>query len=320
MNSDPVNIPAARSWREISQPVKARAMSRGGRWRLVLTGARTLGVALLMAAFAWVGWSVLTALQQNPRELPAVAKAVPLRAPELITTRDGVLDNAWLARTLEIPAGASLMELDLQRLQNRVLGDQQVLTASLTKRFPDRLLVQITERAPVARMRLGVGGGERDLLIARDGILFTGTGFDSAMLETLPWIDGFLPVPEGAAFRPVPEMDVVARLLANTQFMAPHIYRTWHALSLTRIEDGEIEVLSKQGVTALINTRAEFLQQIAKLDYILENVPPRQLLGAHIDLTLGRDVPVRLHHMLVVDTRPGAKQRPGQKVFAFSPQ
>ena len=117
---------------------------------------------------------MFAALQENPRKIPATAKAVPMKPPELKTMRDGVLDDAWLARTLEIPPGASLMELDLEKLQARVLADRQVLTANITRLFPDRLIVQVTERMPIARIRVDLGVVQRDLLVARDGVLFFG--------------------------------------------------------------------------------------------------------------------------------------------------
>jgi cell division protein FtsQ len=295
VNRHYANIPAARSWREIPQPVKPRAMSNGGRWRLVMAGVRTAALVALLGTFGAAAWMVMAALQEDPTRIPEAAKSVPVKPPELETMRDGVLDNAWLARTLELPPGVSLLELDLDSLRARVLADQQVLTAVLSKKFPDRLKVQITERMPVARVRVDLGVVERDLLVARDGVLFFGTGFDPAMLNTLPWLDGIAIAREGAGFRRIVHMDVVARLLADAQFSAPHLYHFWQSVSLARLEsDRELEVVTKDGTKALFTAKGTFFLQLAKLNHVIGKLSPVPGTRARIDLTLGREVPVAI--------------------------
>ena len=65
-------------------------MSRGGRWRRLLAATRIAAVVAFLAGVAWGGWMIFAALQENSAHMPAVAKSVPVRAPELKTTRDGV--------------------------------------------------------------------------------------------------------------------------------------------------------------------------------------------------------------------------------------
>jgi hypothetical protein len=287
VNHQLVNIPAARSWREISQPVKPRAMSTGGRWRLVMACVRTTVLVALLGGLGWGAWLLVAALQENPKRVPAAAKSVPVKPPELKKTmREGVLDNAWLARTLELRPGVSLMELDLEKLRARVLADQQVLTANIRKIFPDRLEVQITERMPIARVRVDLGIVQRDLLVARDGVLFFGTGFDTAMLKTLPWLDGIAVTRDGAGFRPIANMDVVARLLAEAQFSAPHLYQFWQSVSLARLEsDRELEVTTKDGTKALFTAKLGFFMQLAHLDNVIERLSGVRGARARVDLT-----------------------------------
>ena len=313
MNQQPAATPSSRNWRDISQSVKPRVMSRGGRWRLFLTGLRMASVGMVLGALGWGVWVVTAALQDSPQRVPAAAKAVPMRAPELVATRDGVLDHAWLVRTLRLPAGISLTELDLGRLRARLLADRQVLTADLTKVFPDRLKVWITERAPIARARIEDNGVLRDLLIARDGMAFSGTGFDPAMLETLPWLDGVKLARDGNAYRAVEDLEPVGRLLADAQFWAPHLYRTWQTLSLARLSaDREIEVLTKGGIIAVLSAKnelhREFVVQLARLDHITDQLSRRPHAWARIDLSLGREVPVKIQPL-----EPGRPARGGLK-------
>jgi cell division protein FtsQ len=263
---------------------------------------------------------LVAVLQENPKKIPAAAKVVPVKPPELKrTAQEGVLDNAWLARTLELPPGVSLMEIDLDKLRERLLVDQQVLTASLRKIFPDRLEVQVTERMPIARVRVKLGVVERDLLVARDGVLFFGTGFDPAMIKTLPWLDGISVASDGADFRPIANMDIVARLLAEAQFSAPHLYQFWQSVSLARLEsDREIEVTTKNGTKALFTAKGGFFMQLAHLDNIIDRLSGLRGARARIDLTLGREVPVTVEP-IATETPPAGHANAATSTFPLFP-
>lgn len=320
MNQEPANLAAARSWREIPQPVKPRAMSSGGRWRLAMAAVRTAALAAFLTCCGWGVWMIVQALNDDPRRMPAAAKTVPLRPPELKTAREGVLDQAWLARTLELPPRVSLVELDLEQLSAKVLADRQVLTVSMRKIFPDRLEVQITERLPVARVRVAMGDQPRDLMVARDGVAFFGTGFDPIMVRSLPWLEGIALEQDGAAFKPIPYLADVSRLLAEAQFSAPHQYYLWHSVSLARMElDRELEVTLTTGTKARFSAKGNFFLQLAYLDDIIERMGRNSGTRARIDLTLGREVPVTFE-TAASEPRPaaGGRARPAAPLFPRS--
>lgn len=248
---------------------------------------------VLTAGIGWGGWIVLDSLQQQPQTAAGAAKGVPLRTPELKT--DGVLDEAWLADTLALPARVTLMELDLDLLRSRLIADAQVLTATLTRKFPDRLAVHITERAPVARVMAEWGGRQLPLLVARDGAVFVGDNYDPGWLKTLPWLDGVSITRGDQGFLPIPGIRAAGDLMAKARIEAEHLYRTWSVISLARLEsDHEIEVRTTRGVTAIFSSREDYLNQLARLDYMLDQLPITPGMTARIDLSLGREVPVRL--------------------------
>lgn len=255
-------------------------------------------MAALLAFGLGVGWGVwflAGTLSQSPRHVPEVAKTVPVRRLELKTSAGGALDVAWLERTLGLPRDVALMELDLERLRARLLADGQVITATLARQFPDRLIVRITERMPVARVRVEFDGQARDLLVAPDGFVFQGTGFDPAMLNSLPWLSGIALVPNGAGFRPISGMPAVAQLLADAQFAATHLYQSWMSVSLARLAvDRELEVTTRNGTTIVFSAAGEFFVQLATLDYLIEKLANTPVARARIDLTLGRNVPVMI--------------------------
>lgn len=292
MTPDTLNVPTARSWRDIAQPVKPRAMSRGGRWRRALALTRTVLLAsFVLAACAGALW-IAVPLTTHSRVLGVGAKSA-MKPPELRTTRDGVLDSAWLERTLALPSHAALIDLDLEALRARVLADGQVVTANLTRAFPDRLVVSVTERVPVARVRVEAGGGARDFLVARDGVVFVGYGFDRALLDSLPWLDGVSLVPDGGGFKPIAGMGTAAQLLADAQFAAAHLYATWQILSLARLEsDRVLEITTKDGSTITFGATGDYYLQLLRLDVIAERLEVLPGARARIDLSLGREAPV----------------------------
>jgi cell division protein FtsQ len=238
---------------------------------------------------AWCGWEGYAVWRGDPAALPSAAKAAPLRHIELAT--DGVLDQAWLVRTLALPGDATLAGLDLQRLRARVLASGQVSMATIVRQFPATLAVDITERQPVARIRIQQGDvPPRDYLVARDGVIFIGVGFDPAMVESLPWLAGVKPAPQGGGFAPIADMETVASLLARAKLEAEPLYRTWQTVSLSALQsDGEIEVRTRAGLRVTFGTQEDFFPQLARLDLLLDTGPPGI---SSINLALGKKVPV----------------------------
>lgn len=307
MTHDTLNAQSTRSWRDIPQPVVPRAMSREGKWRLLMSSVRLTAAVVVGAVSVWAAWVVTASIRENTREMPAAAKALPVKPPQLRT--DGVLDNAWLARTLALPPKASLIELDLEKLRARVLAEPQVASATLTKSFPDRLIVTISERSPVARVMTQMLGEQRAFVVARDGVIFAGEGYDRSTLDSLPWLDGITIQPAGGGFRPIAGMEIAAELLSKARLEAEHLYNTWAVISLARLQsDHRLEVRTKDGRNLIyFSTDDDFFRQLSKLDYISDAVAARAPdAKATIDLSLGQDVPV----MVTASPEAEAESRP----------
>lgn len=300
-----IHTPQARSWRDIPQQLKPRAMSSGGRRRVMTAALRVVGVTGVGFALAWGLWVVADSLQENPRTMPVAAKNVPVRNFELTT--DGVLDKSWLLHALALPKGASLMELDLQQLRARLLAHGQVNAATLMKNFPDTLGVHVTERSPIARVAARFGAGEpRTLLVARDGVVFDGVGFAPADVARLPWLDGVKLVRQGEAILPIAGMRPAAELLATARFEADHLCESWQVISLARLpSDGELEIRTKAGVVLVFKAGEDLFPQLARLNYLADALA-NQPTPARIDLSLGREVPVTFNSGAGGAPNPGA--------------
>jgi cell division protein FtsQ len=284
--------PIARSWRDIPQEVKAHSMSRSGRRRQALALAKMIGGVGLAGVLVWGAIELVTTIEDNPREIAQAARSVPVQHLELVSDQ-GALDRAWLERTLALPKGATLMELDLARLQARVMADSQVRSAVFTKTFPDKLTVAIVERTPIARLKAQLQPGElRDYLVARDGMLFDGIGYDEEVRATLPWLDlgDAKLVRRGGGFAPLEGMTAVADLLAKAKDEAEPLYRTFRVVSLARLAtDDEIEVETTDITRVIFSTRDDFFRQLAKLDRVRDEFRPTpEMPLAKVDLSLGQ--------------------------------
>lgn len=305
MTREPSNESGTRNWRDIPQPIKPRAMSRGGRWRLTLEISRATLVVAAIGLVVWGGWKTVGALHEDSQAMPAAAKAVPLKRPELVTSTGGVLTSEWLERTLALPRNISLMEVSLEKVCARVLAENQVLTAKAKRKAPDQLIVEVTERMPVAQVMAEWQGRQQPLLVARDGVVFAGDGYDAGMVAGLPWLAGINLVRRDNAFRPVEGMEIVDELLGKAQTEAAHLHLSWRVVSLDRLfTDREIEVTTVEGFKIIFGVsesrasgvarRQNFVDQLSRLDMVWEKVGHMAVAGGTIDLSLGADVPVSI--------------------------
>lgn len=293
MNRHEINATPARNWREIPQEVKPRAMSPEGRRRVWWKSARMIAALAVVTGLAWAGYEIGAALRGKPKPIASSAETVPVK--DVVLTTDGVLDQKWLVRTLALPKGVALMQLDLYQLRTRLLASGQVRSATLTRNFPATLAVTLSEHSPVARVMAQFGEeAPRMFLVAREGVVFDGVGFEPEMIATLPWLDGVKLARQGEGFAPIAGMETASDLLAKAKLEAEHLYRTWQVVSLARLEsDGEIEVRAQNVARIVFGTNEDFFRQLARLDALLDatraktDKPLRE-----INLAIGAQVPV----------------------------
>jgi len=292
------NLPPipGRSWRDIRQEVSAPAMSRLGRRRQVFAWLKIGGFAALTALAAWGVYVLVHEWQTDRTALTAAVHSEPVRDIVLIT--DGVLTKEWAAGVLALPKPASLMALELPALRDKLLGNGQVRSAVLTRSFPDTLVVTLLERTPVARVQAGDGSGApKQLLVAKDGVVYDGLNYDKAMLAGLPWLDGIRLVRSGHGFEAIPGMSDVSALLTTAQLQAPHLYRDWLIVSLAQLAARDEIVVKTQNIPEIIFSRKrDYFKQVAQLDYVIDrSLATLSEPGLKsVNLSLEGQVPVQL--------------------------
>jgi hypothetical protein len=289
--------PPSRSWKDIRQGVNPRAMSKEGHRRRTVAGLKFAAICALGLGAAAAAIDIYLTWENNPAQIKDPGQSIPLK--QLAFSSDGMLDRPWLDQTLALPRSASLMNLDLAALERRLLASGQVQTVVLRRNFADNsLAVAVQERVPVARLMVQVGGESPRLrLVARDGVVYEGVGYEPVTLDRLPWLDGVrLRRTAKNSFEPLAGMERTAELLQTARVLIPDLVAGWRVVSLARYaSDQEIIVRSAMVPEIVFDVRDEFPRQLARLDYIVDflrskGAPPLQ----RIDLALGGQVPVEL--------------------------
>lgn len=308
MSDDKDNERSGRSWRTIRQDVASRAMSKRGRQRQRLAWVKGAVLTALVGLSAWGVYETVHLWESDRAALATAVRTEPVR--EVVLMTNGVLDREWVVHTLALPTGTTLMALDLTALHRKLMASGQVSVAVLQRNFPDTLVVNLQERTPVARIQVADGLATRQLLVAKDGVVYDGANYEKSLIASLPWLAGFALRRAGeGGYEPIPEMDVVSNLLTTAQLQAPHLYRDWLFVSLERLAGQRELVVKAQDIPEIVfSAREDFFRQLAQLDYIIDAT--RQQLAdpqlQSVNLALGPQVPVKL----AVTPDELAKQRP----------
>jgi cell division protein FtsQ len=140
-------------------------------WR---PASRLLAWSVIAAGIAWGGRSVNSFLLHDPRfELECPAGAPSCANLEIHGTV--YASRARIQAVFAQDFGASVFHIPLAERRRRLLAIDWVNSASLSRVWPSRIVVNVTERAPVAFAKLPIGGSARYRfsLIDRDGVLLS---------------------------------------------------------------------------------------------------------------------------------------------------
>ena len=283
-----------RSWRSIRQDVQPVALSSKGRRRRNVAWLKYSALCLGVGFAGWGTYAVVHSWENDRAALATAVRSEPVREISLIT--DGTLTKKWVAETLGLAKNASLMALDLAVLRDRLTANGQVRVAVVARSFPDMLVVTLQERSPVARVQVQDSGGRpKQLVVARDGVIYDGFNYDKQLLASMPWLDGVKLARAGNGYAPITGMDAVSSLLSTAQLQAPHLYREWLIVSLARLAESDEIVVKTQEIPQIVFSRREdYFRQVAQLDYVIDaarSQPDAAL--TQVNLTLGNQVAVQ---------------------------
>jgi len=148
-----------------------------GRWSRVLAVLRAVaGVALVTGASVGLAWTARRHVMHSPR---FAITDIAVVGTERRTTADIVAESG-------LALGANVFAADLDAARSRVLADPWISEATLARRLPGTILMQVTERKPVTLVAAG------DLFLAgADGEPFK--KFEPTDPVDLPVVTGLRP-------------------------------------------------------------------------------------------------------------------------------
>lgn len=279
-----------KSWKDIDQAVKPKAMSEVTRRRVIATRVKWVAGLLAVAGCAAFAFKATVYSDKGAELLANAGDALIVRTIDIQNV--GVIGDGFVLDNLGLRGELDLLKLDIEEMQKRLLSIGQIVDASIQCKFPDELLIVIEERDPIARLRArDVTGEIIDLLVDREGIVYEGMDYEARFLRSLPALGGVVLRREGDGYARVAGMQEVDALLSEAKMIAPHLYRSWRIVSLER--SPQIIARSKMAKEVVFDP-GNYRRELARLDYILDYYKGAMVKEvASIDLTLGTQVPVR---------------------------
>jgi cell division septal protein FtsQ len=276
------------------QSLTLRANTRAGRgpgaWRHVAGVAATLAAAAGTAVFAWLGMRWLG------HELLAGNETFCLRPADIrVEIRGSTLTREHVLQYTELGSYSNLFAMDLDRVRRDFLREVPLARdISFSRQLPGTLLVEVTERLPLARIERSPGAY---LAVDREGVVLTASAAGTAA----PAITGHgirpltpgLSLATNRAMRAVTLLDLCetaewserirvaavdvgrADRLEVTLAGGERIALAWSGMA----ESGE---LSRRNLEIKLNKMAEILRAAAARGKRVESA----------DLTLDRNIPV----------------------------
>jgi cell division protein FtsQ len=259
----------------------ARSASARGLTFARSRAGRRLGFAAVgLALAAMIG----TAVAYGPVLAAAIADHPYFSVSEIVVTPTQHVRAGTLLESVNLRPGMSLWRVDPERLAAQLEAEPWIRRATVRREFPRRLIVDLTERAPVAILYL-----DQLYYVDGTGLAFVKVG-DRDPLE-LPFVTG-----------------IEAAIVADERPFARHAIRQALRLLQAMQDAGlpfrvsEVHIERERGITvypveprvALTFGWSGFGSKLTRLSRVLRDFRGRESQIREVDLTMGTAVVVRL--------------------------
>ncbi|HNX04202.1 MAG TPA: FtsQ-type POTRA domain-containing protein [Opitutales bacterium] len=275
-----------REWSDIQQDDTRRSTTEVARRRKWSRIGRIVSLCLLALVICGALIFAYVSASRNDAALE------PSAFLEKVTFRtDGVLNDRWLARALDIREGMAMNAIDIASVRRKLEASGQIRTAAVTLRLPRELVIEVRERMPILRAQAEVGQGKvRTLLISSDGTIFEGSDYPVNSIRALPYVDGVVFRRRGEGYEPVQNIGPIADMLSTTRTNWPKLYADWQVVSLKRyrgLEQGSIVEVKSKTLGRLQFTPDNVDNQLRRLFGIITNGAtrdPRKVVGVNLTI------------------------------------
>ncbi len=232
------------SWRDLTQTGKARhTRTRKARWRSIrmsMHSCMLVGGILATAYAGYLAWMVITSEDEKSMHHTVLTPQNLLKRVKF--SSDGVLGRDWFLNYARNYQGKTLMELNLKEIKEALEQNGQVKEATIKRQLPDALRIHLKERTPLLRARVQLKNGViNSLLIATDGAVYEGNGYEESMLEEMPYLGGVVLKRDKIGFQPIRWIPRLALFLSQAKARIPGFYSDWYSISVEELTPGNDE-------------------------------------------------------------------------------
>ena len=281
----------AKTWEDLQQePVRPhRQFIRWGFWHLRRSIWFFLSIALLLFTIACIvlGYS---------KEI--ITPGLRTKVETVYFKTDGVLDEAWLQTQLPSIRGATLAEIDIFDLKDKLLSHPQVREVVVERALPDDLRITLYEYYPIAKIEGRFPDGmKRKLMVSLEGIVFKGSGFKKEFIKSLPFLTGVTLLKNSQNCLLVKGFEQVCDLILKSREIYYQEFSNWESLDLSSF-DGRIGIpwniitVNSSSSCKIVFSSRDFISQLDRLRKVIEIIDS-PLDSIKIDLSLGKDVYVK---------------------------
>lgn len=156
--------------------------------------------------------------------------------------------------------GENLLLLDPDLLSRKLAGDKRILQTRIKLTWPNRMVVEVTEKKPIFLLKLG-----KILGLAQNGEILP---LDTADQYQLPWVVGL----KGQGFRPyscphLPELQQLLEFYRAVQSINKELWSLISEIDLTTRDDLTLQVVP--GDIKVRLGRGNYAQKVSRLVEIL---------------------------------------------------
>ena len=260
--------PSVRSVRPPSTPKpKTPSKIREGLVRTWSVLRVVLGVALVVTASIGAAWGAKSYVTKSPR---FVIKTVTVEGASRLTPEA-------VARAGGVAVGQNVFALDLAEARSKIEKEPYVLHAVVTRKLPNTIAIQVSEREPALRVALG----ESLYVATREGEIFK--ELTEGDPTDLPLVTGIRPEMvvsdrDGATLLVRRALDVIDDLGKTS------IPKRYPVQEVHLDKDGSVEVIVGREAISLMLGTAPFKGKVAEADRILLELQKRKSNAAIVFL------------------------------------
>ncbi len=218
-----------------------------------------VGVAVVVSASLGVAWGARRYMTTSPRfAIKTVAVEGQVR-----------LSPAEVAERGQVRVGDNVFSLDLERAQHQIMEDPWIKNATVTRKLPGSVMIQVVEHEPVALVAIE----EQLFLASRDGDVFKQAGADDPL--DLPVITG-IGAREVKSDREGVKKDVQKALDVIDDLGKTAIGARYPLQEVHMVEDGTIELYVGSTAIAIHLGKAPYRGKLEQAERVFQELGKRK--------------------------------------------